>query len=119
MGNKVLFSGEKGGITLSQEYDLLRHALEHRTSCFGVYDDFNRNFCPHIIGWKNGEEQTLCWQFAGESSRPLPVGGQWKCFTISKFTQLATTNEPWHQGQPGKTGRPSSCVDQIDLEIPL
>ena len=104
---------------MSQEYDLLRDALQRRVSCFGVYDGHNRYFCPHIIGWKAGEEQTLCWQYAGESSRPLPPEGQWKCFTISKFTQLATTDEPWHAGQPGKTGTPSSCVDQIDLEIQL
>jgi hypothetical protein len=105
--------------TLSQAYDLLRDALDKRISYFGVYDGFNRQFCPHIIGWKDGEEQTLCWQYAGESSRPLPIGGQWKCFTISKFAQLATTNEPWHAGQPGRTGVPSSCVDQIDLQILL
>lgn len=105
---------------MSQAYDLLRHALEHRISCFAVYDGLNRQFCPHIIGWKEGEEQTLCWQYAGESSRrPLPPGGQWKCFTISKFTQLTTTNDPWHAGDPGKTGMPSSCVDQIDLQIQL
>lgn len=104
---------------MSQAYNLLRNALDTRTSCFAVYDGYDRYFCPHIIGWKNGEEQALCWQYAGESSRPLPPEGQWKCFTISKFTQLVTTQEPWHPGQAGRTGIPSSCVDQIDLQILL
>jgi hypothetical protein len=104
---------------LSHAYNVLLGALGSRTSCFAVYDGFDRYFCPHIIGLKRGEEQTLVWQYAGESSRPLPPQGQWKCFTISKITQLTTTNEPWHPGEPGRTGVPSTCVDQIEREILL
>lgn len=104
---------------MSHAYDVLRSALLNRQSCFAVYDGYDRHFCPHIIGWKDGVEQVLCWQFAGESSKPLPPGGQWKCLTISKMSGLVVTQEPWHDGEPRKTGRPSFCVDAVDQSVPL
>jgi hypothetical protein len=104
---------------MSAEYGLLRAALLARTACFAFYDGYQRHFCPHVIGWKGNEEQVLCWQYAGESSRPLPAEGQWKCFTVAKFSHLSTTAEAWRYGQPGRTGRPTSCVDIVDQEIVL
>ena len=104
---------------MSAAYQLLRSALLGRQSCFAIYDGYNRYFCPHVLGVKDGAEQVLCWQYAGGSSRPLPVGGQWKCLTIAKMGNLAIINDPWHDGIPGKTGRPTTCVDNVDVMIPL
>jgi hypothetical protein len=40
-----------------------------------------RELCPHIIGRnRNGEEVVLAWQFAGQSSGPLP---QWRCLRLA------------------------------------
>jgi hypothetical protein len=45
------------------------------------YHGRKRELCPHIIGTnKNGEEVVLAWQFAGESSGPLP---QWRCLRLA------------------------------------
>jgi hypothetical protein len=106
---------------MSAEYQLLRAALLARQSCFAFYDNYERLFCPHILGLKDGVEQVLCWQYAGGSSQGLPPGGQWKCLTISKMAGLKVTTDPWHYGEPGRTGRPSHCVDlnTVDVEVPL
>jgi len=104
---------------MSADYQLLRAALLARQSCFAVYDGHERYFCPHIIGTKQGAEQVLCWQYAGGSSTPLPPGGQWKCLTVSKMLGLMTTQDAWHDGEPGRTGRPSFCVDFVDEMVPL
>jgi hypothetical protein len=104
---------------MTSAYQLLCSALLNRQSCFAVYDGYDRHFCPHIIGLKDGVEQALCWQFAGESSNPLPPGGRLKCLTISKMSGLVITREPWHDGEPGKTGRPSFCVDAVDQSVSL
>jgi hypothetical protein len=79
-----------------------------------------RYFCPHIIGTKRGYEQTLVWQFGGMTSEgPIMPPGHWKCLRIANMQQLQTIEEPWHPGQPGRTGMPSSCVDQVDQIILL
>jgi hypothetical protein len=101
-------------------YQLLRQALLNRQSCFCIYDGLERYFCPHVIGWKHGVEQVLVWQYGGLTSRgPITPTGQWKCLTIANMQQLATTSQPWHVGEPGRTGRPTSCVDQVDQQILL
>jgi len=104
---------------MPSDYQLLRNALLNRTSCVALYDGYLRHFCPHVIGRKDGVEQALCWQFAGESSRPLPPQGQWKCFTISKLSQLSTTSEPLRNGEAGHTGKPTTCVGVVDEEVLL
>ena len=104
---------------MSAAYQLLREAFQNRQSCYAIYDGYVRYFCPHVIGWKQGTEQVLCWQYAGDSSRPLPPQGQWKCFTISKIGGLVTTDQRWRDGEPGHMGKPTSCVDRVDLEIQI
>lgn len=101
-------------------YQLLRQALLARQSCFCIYDNLERYFCPHVIGWKSGIEQVLVWQYGGSTSRgPIAPPGQWKCLTIANMNSLTTTDQPWHAGEPGQTGRQTSCVDQIDEQILL
>jgi hypothetical protein len=104
---------------MSESYQTLRNALIARKSCVAQYDGYTRYICPHVIGWKDGAEQALCWQYAGQSSRPLPPEGQWKCLTVSKISGLSVIDEPFHYGQAGKTGKPTSCVGQVDQEILL
>ena len=36
------------------------------------YAGHYREICPHIIGWTDGEEMLLGWQFGGETSSTLP-----------------------------------------------
>ena len=103
----------------TNSYQLLLTALNMRTSCYALYDNHPRYFCPHVIGYKDGVEQVLCWQYAGTSSKPLPAEGMWKCLTISKMVGLTTTDQAWHPGQPGKTGVPTPCVDQVEAIINL
>lgn len=101
-------------------YQLLRQALLTQHSCFCVYDGLERYFCPHVIGRKKGVEQVLVWQYGGlTSSGPITPPGQWKCLKIANMQQLTTVNQPWHVGEPGKTGQQTSCVDQIDQQILL
>lgn len=100
-------------------YQLLLQSLNERKPCYALYDNLPRYICPHVIGWKGTEEQVLCWQYAGQSSQPLPTQGQWKCLTVSKLSQLSIIDEPWHYGEKGKTGTPTFCVDKVEVQIDL
>ena len=97
----------------STTYDLFRNAIlsEQQVVCF--YDGRARELCPHIIGTnKRGEEVVLAWQFAGDSSRPLP---QWRCLRLAGVTDARTRDGRWHAG--GSRIKTQTCVSEIDLDI--
>lgn len=77
----------------SRTYTLFRSAIlaEQQVTC--VYEGRHRELCPHIIGTnRSGEEAVLAWQFAGDSSGPLP---QWRCLKLAKSAR------PGHAGAVG------------------
>ena len=77
------------------------------------YEGRHRELCPHIIGAnKNGEEVVLAWQFAGESSGPLP---QWRCLRLVGVTEARTRDGRWHAGGSHKTTQ--KCVSDVHLDI--
>ncbi|WP_369723515.1 hypothetical protein AB8Z38_05875 [Bradyrhizobium sp. LLZ17] len=80
----------------SPTYALFRKAIlaEQQVTC--VYERRYRELCPHVIGTnKNGEEAVLAWQFAGESSGPLP---QWRCLKLANVSDASAREGRWHEG---------------------
>lgn len=97
----------------SRTYALFRNAIlaEQQVTC--VYEGRRRELCPHIIGTnKRGEEAVLAWQFAGESSGPLP---QWRCLKLANVSGARTRAGRWHEGGSHRTTQ--TCVSNIDLDI--
>src|SRR6267142_119685 len=97
----------------SSTYALFRSAILAERQVVCSYDGRRRELCPHIIGTnKSGEEVVLAWQFAGESSGPLP---QWRCLRLANVRDARTRAGPWHEGGSHKTEQ--RCVNEIDLDI--
>jgi hypothetical protein len=97
----------------SPTYALFRKAIlaEQQVTC--VYERRYRELCPHVIGTnKNGDEAVLAWQFAGESSGPLP---QWRCLKLANVSDASAREGRWHEG--GSHRRTQTCVSNIDLDI--
>jgi len=97
----------------SRTYALFRGAIltEQQVTC--VYEGRYRELCPHIIGTnKNGEEAVLAWQFAGESSGPLP---QWRCLKLANVSDAHARDGLWHEGGSHRTAQ--TCIKNIDLDI--
>lgn len=99
----------------SETYLLFRTAIlgEKQVTC--VYDGLYRELCPHIIGHKGGSEQMLGFQFAGQSSRPLPRDGAWKCLALSKVRNAVIRDGDWHTASDH--GSDQSCIDDVDLDV--
>ena len=94
-------------------YALFRDAIlsEQQVTC--SYEGRHRELCPHIIGTnKSGEEVVLAWQFAGESSGPLP---QWRCLRLANVKDARARPGRWHEG--GSHRITQTCVSDIDLDI--
>jgi hypothetical protein len=74
----------------SPTYRAIRQAIlaERQITCH--YNGQYRELCPHILGHTDGEEKLLAFQFGGESSKPLPRGGEWRCFRVAGMRDVAT-----------------------------
>jgi hypothetical protein len=101
---------------LNEKLNLLRDAILNRKQVTGICESYHREFCPHLLGTKNGRWHVFGWQFAGGSNHSLPPGGQWRCFEVSSLINLSTRLGEWHRGYTaGK--RDQFCIDQIDTRI--
>ncbi|OCK56937.1 hypothetical protein [Bradyrhizobium sp. LMTR 3] len=97
----------------SATYTLFRNAILDEQQVVCRYDGCARELCPHIIGTnRHGEEVALAWQFAGESSGPLP---QWRCLKLANVRDAHAREGRWHEGGSHRTTQ--TCVNDIDLDI--
>jgi predicted DNA-binding transcriptional regulator YafY len=97
----------------SSTYTLFRKAILAERQVVCSYDGRRRELCPHIIGTsRSGEEVVLAWQFAGESSGPLP---QWRCLRLANVRDAQMRDGRWHEGGSHRTEQ--TCVSTIDLDI--
>ena len=101
---------------MANVYQLIRQAILEKKQIRAMYDSLYREICPHVLGLKNGVRHVLSFQFAGESSKGLPPGGEWKCMDIDGLQILSIEDGPWHTGTR-KTGKPQTCVDQVDVAV--
>ena len=97
----------------SQTFDIFRQAVISRSQVLCFYRGYQRECCPHILGYTSGHEQALSFQFAGGSSSDLPIGGQWRCMDLSEVSRAQLRDGPWHTDL--RHSRPQSCVKQIDV----
>ncbi|MGF6311689.1 hypothetical protein ABIB82_003003 [Bradyrhizobium sp. i1.8.4] len=97
----------------SPNYGLFRKAILSEQQVVCMYEARPRELCPHIIGHnKKGEDVVLAWQFAGESSGPLP---QWRCLRLANVSDISLREGRWHEGGSHRTAQ--TCVSEIDLDI--
>lgn len=99
----------------SQIFELFRTAIRNRQTVICDYGGYRRELCPHAVGWKDGQEKVISFQFGGGSSRWMPPSGEWRCFFLSRVSGATVQNGPWHTGY--NHSRPNSCVDQVAEEV--
>lgn len=99
----------------SATYRLIRKAIlaEHQITC--IYGDHYRELCPHILGYSDGEEKLLAFQFGGESSTHLPPGGEWRCLSVGDMRDVHAREGPWHAGRSHR--KQQSCVEEVDVDV--
>ena len=102
----------------SESFELIKEAIQERRHVVATYNEFRREMCPHVLGWKSGREQALMYQFAGESSSGLEPDGSpsnWRCVVVENLRGLAISDGPWHTAP--NHSRPQTCVDEIAAEV--
>jgi hypothetical protein len=100
---------------MSDTYSTVRQALEDQNQIVATYKGLVREMCPHAIGTKDGREQAIFFQFAGESSKGLPDGGEWRCLAIDGLSDVSVRSGEWHTGT--SHSQPNTCIDEVDVEV--
>ena len=99
----------------SKSYRLFAQAIVNRKQVVCTYDGRRRELCPVILGHSQGQEKALTFQFAGESSKGLPSGGEWRCLFLAKVRDVELREGAWLTGDSHK--QPQGCVDIVDLDV--
>ena len=102
---------------MSPIYSLLREAILKQKQVVLVYQGYEREVCPHVIGLKNGKQHVLTYQFAGGSKGGLPPEGQWRCMDVRDIRSATLRDGSWHTGSSHT--QPQTCVDVIDVQVQL
>lgn len=99
-------------------YQIIKEAIINKQPISAVYNGKYREMCPHVIGKKNGRNQALFYQFGGESNSSNIIAGSasnWRCIQIDGLSNIKVISGGWHTASNHSI--PSTCVDEIDVEV--
>jgi hypothetical protein len=99
----------------SPAYRFFRDAIVARRPIACDYQGLYRELCPHVLGHTKGEEVVLAFQFAGDSSKGLPPGGEWKCLRLAKVANARLSDGPWRTGASHRQAQ--SCVQVVEYDV--
>lgn len=97
-------------------FQLIEEAIRTRQQVIASFGGFEREMCPHALGWKGGKPQAMFFQFGGGSNSGLPTGGQWRCIPLSGLSNVRLRAGNWYTGDVKGTGQ-STCIDQVHIQI--
>jgi hypothetical protein len=76
--------------------DLLIAAIREKRCLTGLYDGGVRHFAPHALGTtSDGSPAVFVFQYAGETTKGLPIGGQWRCFHLDRLSHRRINEHRW------------------------
>jgi hypothetical protein len=100
----------------AETYSVLHAAIRQKRTVRFVYQGLAREVSPHVLGHSRGIEKLFGYQSGGESSRKLPAGGAWRCFTVGDISELQVGKTgKWRSGNSHKQRH--SCVEDVDIDV--
>ena len=99
----------------SATYELFALAMAERKPVHCTYSGYQRIVCPVILGHTKGEEKALVFQIGGQSSKPLPPQGQWRCLKLANVSGAELHDGPWRSGSSHQQAQ--TCVEDVDLDV--
>ena len=102
---------------VNSTYELVKKAILNKQSVTCYYNGYLRKMSPHVIGTKNGREQALFYQYAGQSSEGISYNPSrnWRCIFIDKITNLSINNDEFKTAN--NHSQKQNCVDYVDVKV--
>ena len=100
----------------STAYRIIWKAIRARKQIVCSYKNRPREVFPHILGYKaSGEEAVFMFQVGGESSQPLPPGGDWRCFDLDGIADIQVREGSWRGGSRYRQAQ--TCIQFVDVDV--
>jgi len=100
----------------STAYRIIWKAIRARKQIVCSYKNRPREVFPHILGYKaSGEEAVFMFQVGGESSQPLPPGGDWRCFDLDGIADIQVREGSWRGGSRHRQAQ--TCIQFVDVDV--
>jgi len=100
----------------STAYRIIWKAIRARKQIVCSYKNRSREVFPHILGYKaSGEEAVFMFQVGGESSQPLPPGGDWRCFDLDGIADIQVREGSWRGGSRHRQAQ--TCIQFVDVDV--
>ena len=103
---------------MTHTYDLIREAILEKKQVVAYYHGKLREMCPHVIGYKNGREKALFYQFGGRSKRAggiTAASAEWRVMFIDELSDVSIRSGSW-QTSKDYSG-PGNNFDLVDVVI--
>jgi hypothetical protein len=99
--------------------DVLSAAIRDKQCLTGLYDSAVRHFAPHALGATGGAESAVfVFQYAGETTTGLPVGGEWRCFLLDRLSHLRVNEHRWRSLSNYSLKR-QTCLVTVRVGLPI
>ena len=97
--------------------DVLSAAIRGKECLTGLYDGTVRHFAPHALGIKSdGSPAAFVFQYAGETTRGLPSGGEWRCFNLDRLSHVRHNEHRWRSRSNYSLKR-QTCLATINVGL--
>ena len=96
----------------TEAFETIREAIEQKCSVEAMYQGHRREMSPHVLGYKDGREHALLYQYGGTSSSGLaPVGSgkNWRCLFVDQLSDVKLIDGVFETAP--NHSQPQTCVD--------
>jgi hypothetical protein len=105
----------------SSAYQIIKNAISTKQNIKADYKNYPRVMTPHVLGYKNGKEKCLLYQFDGQSSSatsfPENSPSNWRCVFIDELQNVSAIGGKLHTCD--QHTKRQTCVDDVDVELKL
>ena len=89
-------------------------AVHSRRPVRAMYQEQEREFCPHVIGRNRiGQWRVFAYQYGGTSRSGLAGEGGWRCLAVSGLSRVAMLDDSWHTAPHERQQR---CVIHVEAD---
>ena len=107
------FAGGTGAQSEDEVRLLVVAAVRSRRPVRAVYQEHEREFCPHVIGRnRKGQWRVFAYQYGGSSRSVLADKGGWRCLAVSELSRVALLDDSWHTAPH----EPQWCVMDVEAD---
>jgi hypothetical protein len=100
----------------SATYELFLRAMREKKQIVCVYQGYEREICPILLGRTGLEEKSLVFQFGGHTSKgPIARPGDWKCLALAEVRGPVLRDGSWHSGDRHSSGQ--TCMKMVEYDV--